>query len=98
MEPEDIVYLREGGSGVLTLTAFPQSQLPFTIQRVAVVSEQEDAAISYRTEASLDADVANLRPGMEGVGKIHIGERNYLWIWFHGVADWVRLKMWAWLP
>ena len=39
-----------------------------------------------------------LRPGMDGVGKVDVGDRSYGWILFHGLVDWLRLKLWLWLP
>jgi len=98
IDEQDIVYVHQGQTGELTLTAFPQREIPFVVQKIAVLHQQNEVAITYRTEASLDSDVADLRPGMQGVGKIYIDDRNYLWIWFHKMIDWFRLKMWAWIP
>ena len=39
-----------------------------------------------------------LRPGMQGVGKIGIDERPYWWIWTHELTSWLRLWAWSWLP
>jgi len=39
-----------------------------------------------------------LRPGMEGVGKIGIEQRRYVWIWTHQAVDSLRLLLWKWLP
>ena len=39
-----------------------------------------------------------LRPGMEGIGKVVVGERSLLWIWTHGFFDWLRLALWNWMP
>jgi hypothetical protein len=35
---------------------------------------------------------------MEGVGKIEVDRRRLVWIWTHEALDWLRLKLWAWLP
>lgn len=35
---------------------------------------------------------------MEGVGKIEIDQRRLIWIWGHPILDWLRLKLWSWLP
>ena len=98
VDEQDIVYVQQGQTGTLTLAAFPRREIPFTVQKVAVLHQQVDAAITFRTEASIESDVIDLRPGMQGVGKISIDERNYLWIWTRSAFDWLRLKMWAWLP
>jgi hypothetical protein len=49
-------------------------------------------------EARLEKIPERLRPGMEGVGKIEIGQRKLAWIWSHEVINWLRLKTWNWLP
>lgn len=98
VDEQDIVYVRQGQTGTLTLAAFPRREIPFTVRKVAVLHQQVDVAITFRTEASIESDVIDLRPGMQGVGKINIDKRNYLWIWTRSALDWLRLKMWAWLP
>jgi len=35
-----------------------------------------------------------MRPGMEGVAKVSIGERPYIWIWTRKVVNWLRMKLW----
>jgi hypothetical protein len=35
---------------------------------------------------------------MEGIGKIAIDRRKLIWIWTHELIDWLRLKLWAWMP
>ena len=51
-----------------------------------------------RVEAQLERKSDRLRPGMEGVGKVYIGERKLIWIWTHGFVDWLRLALWRWWP
>jgi hypothetical protein len=35
---------------------------------------------------------------MEGVAKVSVDRRRYAWIWTHDLFDWLRLKLWAWVP
>jgi hypothetical protein len=39
-----------------------------------------------------------IRLGMQGVARIDVGKRKLVWIWTHTVLDWVRLKLWEWVP
>ena len=98
VEEQDIVHVKPGQTGNLILAAFPQRKIPFTVKKVAVLHEQDDVGITYRTEAALEIDLVDLRPGMQGVGKVYIDQRNYLWIWTRRVSDWFRMNMWTWLP
>jgi hypothetical protein len=53
----------------------------------------------FKVEATFDADPGpRLRPGMQGVAKIHVDERKLAWIWTRSFVDWLRLSLWAWLP
>ena len=87
-----------GQSGQLKLSGLPGDTLGFSVSRITPVSETENGANYYRIEAKLDNPPALLRPGMEGVGKIDIGERRLLWIWTHRMLDWLQLQIWAWWP
>jgi len=35
-----------------------------------------------------------MRPGMEGVAKVTIDKRPYVWIWTRKVVNWIRMKLW----
>ena len=58
----------------------------------------EDGRNFFRVEARLEGPTPALRPGMEGVAKIEVGERRLIWIWTHSLVDWLRLWIWNWLP
>jgi hypothetical protein len=49
-------------------------------------------------EAQVQGAPERLRPGMEGIGKVVVGERSLLWIWTHGFVDWLRLTLWNFTP
>jgi hypothetical protein len=57
-----------------------------------------DGRNTSRVYARLAGAPGRLRPGMEGVGKIHIDERRLVWIWTHSLTEWVQLWLWSWLP
>ena len=62
------------------------------------MSTPEEGRNFFRVEAQMDGVTERLRPGMEGVGKVAVGERRLIWIWTHGLVDWLRLAFWTWLP
>ena len=94
----DIAAPAEGQQGELALTALPGETLPLTVERITPVSIAEEGRNYFRVEAHLDEPVPGLRPGMEGVAKIDVGRRSLIWIWTHGLTDWLRLKTWTLLP
>ena len=98
VDERDMPDVATGQQGLLKLSGTPGDALGFTISRITPVSEANDGANYYRIEAVLDEPPVLLRPGMEGVGKIEIGEHRLLWIWTHSMIDWMKLQLWSWWP
>lgn len=98
VDERDIDEVRVGQRGQLLLSAFPDTPLPFTVEKITPVSEAKEGRNFFRVEAALADPPSMFRPGMEGVGKIEIDRRLLIWIWTHEAIDWVRLTLWKWLP
>ncbi len=88
-----------GQSGSVAFFAFPGERFGVTVDAITPVSEAGEGYNRFRVEASLKAKPpGQLRPGMEGVGKLEIERRRLLWIWSREALDWLRLELWSWLP
>lgn len=98
VDERDITELQPGQRGQLVLTGASKELLPFSVRTITAVAEPGDGRNLFRVEAELDRAVPYLRPGMEGVAKVEVGERKVLWVWTHSLVDWVRLALWRWLP
>ncbi len=98
VDDRDIARVAVGQRGELVLSSLPDRVLPFTVSTVTPVASQHDGRNVFRVEAQVHGVPARLRPGMEGIGKVVVGERSLLWIWTHGFVDWLRLTLWAWTP
>jgi RND family efflux transporter MFP subunit len=98
VDDRDILQVEPGQAGRLALSGMAGSTLDFTVTKVTPVSTAEEGRNFFRVEARLAAGHPPLRPGMEGVGKIMIGQRKLLWILTHTLVDWLRLAFWTWLP
>ena len=96
VDERDIMDVAEGQQGQLALTAMAGETLSFSVSRITPVSSQEQGANTFRVEAKLQESIQQLRPGMEGTGKISIGQRRLIWIWTHSLVDWLRLALWVW--
>jgi len=94
----DIARLAMAQRGDLVLSSLPERALPFTVSAITPVATQIDGRNVFRVEAKIDGQIARLRPGMEGIGKVVVGERSLLWIWTHRFFDWLRLSLWNWMP
>ncbi len=94
---DDIDAIAVGQAGQLVLTALPDETLALTIKHLSPVTVAREGRSFYRVEAALDQGAERLRPGMEGLGKIEIGQRKYLWQWTHKMLNWIRLSLWSWM-
>jgi multidrug resistance efflux pump len=98
VEENEISQVEVGQTGELILTALPKTRLPFRVTKVTPVSVSEEGKNLFMVEARLEEVSQRLRPGMEGFGKIEIDRRKLIWIWTHKMINWVRLRIWSWLP
>jgi len=98
VDEEDIADLAAEQQGHLVLSTFPDAPLPFTLERITPVSTAREGRNYFRVEARLDGAPVELRPGMEGVGKVSVDRRLLLWNWTHKAVNWLRLTFWSWWP
>ncbi len=99
VDQRDITYLAVGQAGEMTLSALPGKQFPLQVDRIASIYLIEGSS-AFRVEARIaDAELREaLRPGLQGIGKVVIGDRSRLWIWSRRLIGWMRLQLWKWLP
>jgi multidrug resistance efflux pump len=97
-DERDIAYLQVGQRGALLLAAFPDERIGFEVTGITPVSTPRDGRNYFRVEAKLDRTDPRMRPNMEGVGKVEIDRRRYIWIWTRQALDALRLVAWSWLP
>ena len=99
VDERDIAGVEVGQRGDLVLSSMPQNTFPVEVRKVTPVSTAKEGRNSFRVEAGLVSKPgARLRPGMEGIAKVEIGERRLIWIWTRELWNWIELKLWAWTP
>jgi multidrug efflux pump subunit AcrA (membrane-fusion protein) len=98
VDEADVGALSPGQSGVLALAALPGESLRFEVETVVGIAEIEGGRNAFRVEGRLADGVDLLRPGMHGVGKVHVDRRPLLWVWTHALVDRVQLWLWANAP
>lgn len=96
VDESDIAELAVGMKGELTLSAAAEDTFEIVVDKITPVSVPGEGANYFQVEASLTETPEFLRPGMQGVSKIAVGERRLLWIWTHKLVDWLRLQLWKW--
>lgn len=90
----DVGKLEDGQQGVLRLTGSPDRPIDFVIQKAFPVSSVKQGKNVFSVEALLQNPPENLRPGMQGIGKITIGDSTIGSVWTQSLRE--RLKMRAW--
>jgi len=99
VDERDVGDIVPGASGALALSAMPDERFPFFIARITPISTAENGLNYFTVEGEVAPEVsAQLRPGMEGVGKIEIDERRLIWIWTRKIILWAKMFIWSWTP
>jgi hypothetical protein len=98
VDEREIGAVEDGQTGELIVSALPHDTLKFKVDKITPIADSQSGRNVFRVEGRLIDNPAQLRPGMEGVGKIDIGSRNLAWIWLHPLIDWLRIWSWHWLP
>lgn len=94
----EIAALSARQTGELILNAMPRRPLGLAVSDIATLAAEDLGEPGFRVEAELATQDPALRPGMQGIAKVDAGERPRWWIWTHAATDWLRLRLWQWLP
>ncbi|MBW8847890.1 MAG: efflux RND transporter periplasmic adaptor subunit [Burkholderiales bacterium] len=102
IDERDVARVQPGQGGDLVLTGAPGQRWHFKLKSVTPVSVVEEGRNYFRAEAQI-AELEGqpglkLKPNMEGVAKVVVGERSLLWVWTHRFTDWLSLALWQWTP
>ncbi len=98
IDESEISQIEVGQTGQLALSAIPDKRLDITVSSITPISASENGRTFFRVEAKLKNKNQQLQPGMEGVGKIEIGNRNLIWIITHKAMDRIKLIFWYIVP
>lgn len=92
----DIARVKLGQTGALRLTGQPNESHAFRVINLTATAGVQDGTNGFRVEAEWQGEVPPLSPGMQGIGKIEVGQSNLLTVWTRSSVDWLRLKIWSW--
>ncbi len=97
VDERDIGEIKQGQVGGLALVSLPNQRQAFKVARLMPVAIVKDGRNLFEVEGSIEAkQLQSLKPGLEGVAKIAVGERSIVWIVSHRIIDWFRLNLWSW--
>jgi hypothetical protein len=93
VDEKDIADIREHQTGQLLLASMPDRPVEFSVDTIVPVAQGEEGINAFMVYAKL-ADSSSVRPGMEGIAKVQIGQKNLMWIFTHKLTDWISLQWW----
>jgi multidrug efflux pump subunit AcrA (membrane-fusion protein) len=93
--PEDQIFdISMGQEGYLATVSYPGERIKFVVERINPMAEVVNNRNVFKVRVRLLETRPWMRPGMEGVAKISIGKRRYVWIWTRRIVNWLRMKLW----
>jgi hypothetical protein len=98
IDERDIGLIAVNQSGEALLPGLSSESLPLKVTRITSIATAVDGRNFFRVEAALENAKITLRPGIEGVGKIKIGERSVGFVATRNFMDWARLALWNYIP
>jgi hypothetical protein len=93
--PEDeIAEVRLGMKVELATASYPDIKLNGKVVRINPVATPGSNKNVYEVRVAMDHAEQWMKPGMEGVGKITVGEARWGWLLSHRLVKWTRMKLW----
>jgi multidrug efflux pump subunit AcrA (membrane-fusion protein) len=93
--PEDLIFdIAIDQEGYLATVSYPSQRLKFIVERINPMAEVVGNRNVFKVRVLLLETRSWMRPGMEGVAKVSIGKRRYVWIWTRRIVNWLRMKLW----
>lgn len=93
---KEMRHIRPQASGEVALLSNPSHSIPIRVSSVIPVAQvkgQEGNQFMIKAEL-LETPQPWWRPGMTGLARIDVGEKNVAWVLSHRVVDRLRLLLW----
>ena len=92
---EDLIFdIVVGQEGRLATASYPGQPITFVVERINPMAEVVNQRNVFKVRVRLLETYSWMRPGMEGVAKVSVGKRPYIWIWTRKITNWIRMKFW----
>jgi multidrug resistance efflux pump len=98
VDERDIGFLSEGQRGQLLLTGLSAQKISIDVTRASAIAITDGGRNVFKVEGSIEAAGQALRPGMEGIAKIDVGQRPLAVIWLRPIIERLQLFVWSWTP
>lgn len=91
---EEIYDIKVGQEGALATASYPGQQIEFVVERINPIAEVANQRNVFKVRVQLRQTHSWMRPGMEGVAKVSVGQRRYAWMWTRKIVNWIRMQLW----
>ncbi|MEI6158526.1 MAG: HlyD family efflux transporter periplasmic adaptor subunit [Roseococcus sp.] len=98
VEEGDFAAIATGQQGRIVLASLPHQSWGIEVTRVTPIATARDGRTTFRVDARLTEMSDVLRPGMQGVAKVRAGYAPLAWVWTRSMINWLRIKVWTWMP
>ena len=98
--PEDQIaeiqarFEKEKVRGELATASYPDQRIGFTVERINPIAKAVSSKNVFPVRVRLDETRPWMKPGMEGVAKVEVGQARWAWLVTHRVIKWARMKLW----
>jgi Barrel-sandwich domain of CusB or HlyD membrane-fusion/GAF domain len=96
VDERDIAALRVGQAGSVALSALPWDSLAVRVKRITPIATALEGRNVFEVEAELLEKSAELRPGLQGSARIHVGRQPLLWSGSRRLVEAARMTWWEW--
>ncbi len=90
----DLIDTQNPQTGQLATRAVPEHKFDIHVTRIVPMASPVDRANVFEVRCQFDQPAEWLRPGMEGLARIKIGDKPIIWIATHRIVNTVRLWLW----
>lgn len=95
VDERDIGRVAAGQAGTLRLAARPGDAVPLEVVRLTPLASVRDGRNGFEVEARPTGEVSGLRPGYEGVARLHDGREPLAWVLLHRAWHAARMRWWS---
>lgn len=93
----DIGFVEISATGEMALKSNPQKPLIFSVTRITPLARAHQTGNIFEAQADITNHAAlKLRPGLEGLAKISVGEKPWIWQSSRRLRNWFNLQLWRW--
>ncbi len=92
----DVELLKTGASANIKLESFPTATFHGTVSVISPSGKTVGEDHVFFARVAVPNPKGDIRPGMQGLGKIRIGARPLGYVLFRDAALWIWSKLWNW--